>query len=147
MYGDISSRPGNCSLGSVWFCGDTVTAAHFQDSYQYSKLWTALLYTQMAYDLQRIVPQWSVSLPTYWGGLTQWGGTYLGIPVKPASSCPVPLVSWVALSLSGRMLPASEKAMIRHGATPRQVCKFVVAFWKAVLRKSRAAHPPPPIAA
>ena len=32
--------------------------------------------------------------------------------------------------------------MIRHGATPQQVRKFLVAFWKAVLRMSCAAHPP-----
>ena len=96
----------------------------------------------MTYNLRRIVPEWSVSLPTYWGVLIQWGGTYLGITVESASSCPVPHVSWVNLSLFGHMLPASEKAMVRHGATPRQVRKFMVAFWKAVLRMSRAAHPP-----
>ena len=32
--------------------------------------------------------------------------------------------------------------MIRHGATPQQVRKFFVAFWKAVLRMSNTAHPP-----
>ena len=82
----------------------------------------------MAYNLRRIVPEWSVSLPTYWVVLIQWGGTYLGIMVESASSCPVPHVSWVTLSLSGRMLPASEKALVRHGATPQQVRKFMVAF-------------------
>ena len=78
------------------------------------------------------------------GVLIQWGGTYLSIMVESTSSCPVPYVSWVTLSLSGRMLPASEKASVRHGATPQQVRKFMVAFWKAVLRMSRAARPPPP---
>ena len=50
-------------------------------------------------------------------------------------------MSWVTLSLSGQMLAASEKAMVRHGATPKQVRAFMVAFWKAVLRMSRAVHP------
>ena len=49
------------------FRGGTVTAAHFQGSCQYNKLWTAILYTQMAYNLRWIVLEWSVSLPTYWG--------------------------------------------------------------------------------
>ena len=101
----------------------------------------------MACDLRRIVPEWSVSLPTYWGVLIQWGGTYLNIMVESASSRLVPHVSWVTLSLFGRMLPASEKALVRHGATPQQVRKLLVAFWKAILRMSCAAHPPPPPAA
>ena len=128
-------------------CGGTVTVAHFQGSCQYSTLWTAILYTQRAYDLRRMVPEWSVSLPTYWGVWIQWGGTYLGIMVESASSSPVPHVSWVTLSLFGRMLPASEKALVHHGATPQQVRKFMVTFWKNVLRMSRATHPPPPSAA
>ena len=93
----------------------------------------------MAYDLRRIVPEWSVSLPTYWGVLIQWGGGHIWVswwsPPLPARY----RMSWVSLSLSGRMLPASEKALVRHGATPQQ---FMVALWKAVLCMSRAAHPP-----
>ena len=126
------------------FCGGTGTGALFQGSSQYSRLWTAILYTQMAYDLRRIVLEWSVSLPTYSGVLIRCGGTYLGIMVESASSCPVPHVSWVTLSLSGRMVPGSEKALVRHGATPQQVRKLMVAFWKAVLRMSRGAPPPTP---
>ena len=86
--------------------------------------------------------QWSVSFPTYWGVPVQWGGGYLGFTVGSASSCPVQNVSWTALSLSGRMLLASENAMVRHGASPNQVRAFMVAFWKAVLRMSRATHHP-----
>ena len=128
------------------FCGNKVTTAHFQEDYQYSRLWAAILSSQLSYDLRRIVPEWSVSLPTYWGVLVQWGGAYLGFTVGSASFCPVQHVSWVTLSLPGRMLLASEKAMVRHAATPKQIRAFVVAFWKAVLRMSRAAPPPPPIA-
>ena len=110
-------------LGSVVatrcaFCDNVVTASHFQETCRYSQLWCAVLFTQMASDLRRIVPAWSVSLPTYWVVLVQWGGTYLGITTESALVCPVPHVSWMTLSLTGRMLPASEKAMIRHGATP-----------------------------
>ena len=101
------------------FCGGTVMATHLHGTCHCSRLWTAILYTQMPYDLRRIVPQWSVSLPTYSGVLIQWGGTYLGIMVVSAPSCPVPHLSWVTLSLFGRMLPASEKALVRHGATPQ----------------------------
>ena len=46
------------------FCGSIVTAAHFQDNRQYSGLWATILYTQMSYHLRRIIPEWSVSLPT-----------------------------------------------------------------------------------
>ena len=124
------------------FCDNVLTASHFQETCRYNQLWFAVLYTEMASDLRRIVPVWSVSLPTCWGVLVQWGGTYLGIATESAPVCPVPHVSWMTLSLTSRVLPASEKAMIRHGATPRQVRKFLLAFWKAVLRMSCAAHPP-----
>ena len=123
------------------FCDNVVTVSHFQETRRYSQLWSAVLCTQMASDLRRIVPAWSVSLPTCWGVLVQWGGTYVGITTESAPACPVPHVSWMPLSLTGRVLPASEKAMIRHGATPQQVRKFLVAFWKALLRMSCAAHP------
>ena len=99
----------------------------------------------MAFDLCRIVPERVVSLPTYWGVLVQWGGTYpsyLGITTESAPPCPVPHVSWITLLLTGRVLPASEKAMVRHGATPQQLRKFLVAFRKAVLRMSSTTHPP-----
>ena len=54
-----------------------------------------------------------VSLLTYWGVLMQWGGAYLGFTVGSTSLCPVQHVSWITLSLSSRLLPASEKAMVR----------------------------------
>ena len=101
------------------FCDGAVTASHFQGGRRYSELWSAILYTQMASNLRRIVPEWAVSLPTYWGVLVQWGGTYLGITTESAPACPVRHVSWIPLSLTGRVLPASEKAMVRHGATPQ----------------------------
>ena len=66
------------------FCDNVVTASHFQETCRYSQLWSAVLYTQMASDLCRIVPAWSVSLPTCWGVLAQWGGTYLGNTTEPA---------------------------------------------------------------
>ena len=124
------------------FCDNLVTASHFQETCQCSQLWYAVLHAPMAPDLRRIVLAWSVSLPTCWGVLVRWGGAYLGITTQSAPVCPVPHVSWMTLSLTGRVLPASEKAMIRHGATPQQARKFFVAFWKAVLRISCAAHPP-----
>ena len=126
------------------FCGNKVTATQFQEACQYSELWTTILYTHLSYDLRRIVPEWSVSLPTYSGVLVQWGGGggvpwfHSGVRLFLSGTN----VSWITLSLSGRMLPSSEKAMVRHGATPKQVRAFMVAFWKAVLRMSRA--PPPP---
>ena len=134
-------------LGSVVatrcaFCDNVVTASHFQETCRCSQLWYAVLHAPMAPDLRRIVLAWSVSLPTCWGVLVQWGGAYLGITTQSAPVCPVPHVSWMTLSLIGRVPPASEKAMIRHGATPQQARKFFVAFWKAVLRMSCAAHPP-----
>ena len=99
-----------------------------QDDCQYSGLWAAILYPQMSYDLCRIVPEWSVSLPTYWGVLIQWGGAYLGFTVRPASSCPMPHVSYVTLSLSGRM----------------QWCVMGQPPSKSALSMCCAAHPPPP---
>ena len=78
----------------------------------------------MAFDLRRIIPEWSVSLPTCWGVLVQWGGMYLGVTAENAVVCPVPHVSWITLSLTGRVLPASEKAMVQHGATPQQVRRY-----------------------
>ena len=124
------------------FCDNVVTASHFQENCGCSQLWSAVLYSQMAFDLRPIIPVWSVSLPTCWGVLVQWGGAYLGITTESAPVCPIPHVSWMTLSLTGRILPASEKAMIRHGATPQQVRKFLIAFWKTVLRMSCTAHPP-----
>ena len=46
------------------FFDNVVTASHFQETCRYSQLWSAILYTQIASDLRRIVPAWSVSLPT-----------------------------------------------------------------------------------
>ena len=95
----------------------------------------------MASDLRRIIPEWSVSLPlarVYW---FSGGGVYLGITTESAPVCPLPHLAWMTLSLTGRILPTSEKVMIRHGATPQQVRKFLVAFWKAMLRMSSTAHP------
>ena len=124
------------------FCDTVLTATHFQEDCRYSRLWCAVLYTQMAFDLRRIIPEWLVSLSTCWGVLVQWGGMYLGITTENAAVCPVPHVSWITLSLTGRVLPASEKAMVQHGATPQQVRRFLVAFWRAVLRMSSTPHPP-----
>ena len=56
------------------FCDTVLTASHFQENYRYSQLWSAVLYTQIASDLRRIIPEWSVSLPTCWGVLIQCGG-------------------------------------------------------------------------
>ena len=124
------------------FCDTVLTATHFQEDCRYSRLWSAVLYTQMASDLRRIIPEWSVSLPTCWGVLVQWGGMYLGGTSENAAVCPVPHVSWITLSHTGRVLPASEKAMVQHGATPQQVRRFLLAFWRAVLRMSSTTHPP-----
>ena len=82
----------------------------------------------MASDLRRIVPERVVSLPTYWRVLVQWAGIYLGITTEFAPACLVPHVSWINILLSGRVFPASEKAMVRHGATPPQVKKFLATF-------------------
>ena len=109
-------------------CDGAVTASHFQGGCPYSELWSSILFTQMSSDLRRIVPEWVVSLPTYWGVLLQWGGTYLGITTESAPTCPVLHVSWITLSLTSRVLPALEKAMERHGATPQQARKVPVAF-------------------
>ena len=106
------------------FCDTVLTASHFQENCRYSQRWFAVLYTQMASHLRRIIPEWSVSRPTCWGVLVQWGGTYLGITTESAPVCPLPRVAWMTLSLTGRILPASEKAMIRHGAKPQQVESF-----------------------
>ena len=89
-----------------------------------------------------MIPDWSISLSTCWGVLVQWGGMYLGITTKNAAVCPVPHVSWITLSVTGRVLAASEKAMVRHGATPQQVRRFLVVFWRALLRMSSTAQPP-----
>ena len=124
------------------FCDAVLTAAHFQEDCRYYRLWSAVLYTQMASHLRHRIPEWSVSLPTCWGVLVQWGGMYLGITTENATLCPTPHVSWITVSITGRMLPASEKAMVQHGATPQQVRRFLVAFWRTVLRMSSTTHPP-----
>ena len=41
-----------------------LTAALFQEDRRYNRLWFAVLYTQMASEMGRIIPEWSVSLPT-----------------------------------------------------------------------------------
>ena len=64
------------------------------------------LHTQLASDLRRIVPEWGVSLPTFWGVLVQWWGAYFGLTVGAVSTCGVQKVSWVTLSLWSRMSPA-----------------------------------------
>ena len=130
------------TLSRCAFCPAVLTATHFQEDCRYSRLWSAVLYTQMASDLRRIIPEWSVSLPTYWGVLVHWGGMYLGVTTENAAVCPVPHVSWITLSLTRRVLPASEKAVVQHGATPQQVRRFLLAFWRVVLRMSSNAHPP-----
>ena len=81
----------------------------------------------MASDLRRTIVEWSVSLPTCWGVLVQWGGIYLGVTIENTPICPVPHVSWITLSLTGCVLLASENTMVRHGATPQQVRRFLVA--------------------
>ena len=124
------------------FCDAMLMAPHFQEDCRYSQLWCAVLYTQMGSDLRRIIPEWSVPLPTCWGVPVQWGGMYLSVTTETAPVCPLSHLSWITLSLTGRVLPASEKAIVRHGATPQQVRKFMVAFWRAVLSMSSTAHPP-----
>ena len=66
-----------------------VTAAHFQEDCQFGDLWAAVLYTRFASALHCIVPEWGVSLPTYWGVLIQWGAAYLGFTIGAVSTCPV----------------------------------------------------------
>ena len=84
-----------------------------------------------------------MSLPTYWGVLIQWGGAYLGLTIGAVSSFgPVLFVSWVTVSLCGRVPPPSKEALVCHGATSKHVRAILVAFWKAVLHMSRASHPP-----
>ena len=72
----------------------------------------------------------------------QWRGMYLCITTESAPACSVPHVSWKTLSQTSRVVPASEKAVVCHGATPQHVRKFLVAFWKAILRMSSTTHPP-----
>ena len=133
---------GTAIITQCAFCDAVLTATHFQEDFLYSQLCSAVLYTQMASHLRRIIPEWSVSLPICWGVLVQWAGVYLGLSTENAAVCPVPHVSWITLSLTGHVLPASEKAMVRHGATPQQVTRFLVAFWRAVLRMSSTVYPP-----
>ena len=66
------------------FCDAVLTAPHIQEDRHYNRLWPAVLYTQMASDPRRIIPEWSVSLPICWGVLVQWGGggAYLGITTE-----------------------------------------------------------------
>ena len=136
-HGLDTSNPVMCA-----FYDSRITAAHFQEGCQYSDLWANVLYTQLASDLRRIVPEWGLSLPTLGGVLLQWGGAYLGLTVGAISTCPVREVTWVTSSLSGRTLPALEKALVGHGATPKQVRTVLVTLWKTILRMSRTAHPP-----
>ena len=124
------------------FCDQRVRAMHFQDDCHYGGPWRAILYTKLAGELHHIVPEWGVPLPTYRGFLIQWGGAHLSRTVGAVPSCPVPSVSLVTMLLCGRVLPASQQAMIRHGATLKQVCAVLVTFWKAVLHMSCTPHPP-----
>ena len=123
------------SLATCAFYGCKVMAAHFQDDCQYSSPWKTILYPQLASDLRRFVLEWGVSLPNYWGVLIQWGGAYLGLTVGAVSACSLQALSWVTLSLCGRMLSASK-------TTLKNVHTALVTFSKAVLCMSRAAHPP-----
>ena len=100
-----------------------------------------ILYTKMAAELRRIVPEWSVSLPT-WGVFVLWGGSYPGLTVQDISDCLVTTVSWVTLSLGGHVLTALEGALVHHRATSTQVHAVIDSFWKMVLQLSRASHPP-----
>ena len=63
------------------FCVAVLTATHFQEGCRY------VLYTQMAFDLRRIIQEWSVALPTCWGVRVQWGGMYLGVTIEIATVC------------------------------------------------------------
>ena len=69
-------------------------------------MWAIVLYTQLASDLPRIVPDWGVSMPTFWGVLVEWAVAYLGLTIGAISTCLVREVSLVTLSLSRRLLPA-----------------------------------------
>ena len=63
------------------FCDGAVTASHFQGGCRYSELWSTILYTQMASDLHRIVPEWVISLPTYWSGEGRTSASQRSLPL------------------------------------------------------------------
>ena len=127
-----------CAVATCYeLCDSVVTASHFQETCQYSRLWSVVLYTQMASDLRRIVPAWSVSLPTCWGVL-DISGHYHRVRPNLSGTARVlgdPVTHWPRTPGVGE----SDDTPRGHASANEKV---LVAFWKAVLRMSCAAHPP-----
>ena len=142
----MSFRHGLDSTISVHcaFCGCKVTATHLEDDCQYNGLWATTLYAVVLQSAPHIniILDWGVSLPTCGGVFIPWGGAYLGFTVDSASLCPVQHVSWITLLFSGRMLPTSEKAMVRLGATCKQVLSW--SLFGKLFCACPVLPPPPP---
>ena len=121
-------------------CRSTWSVKHIVQSCPFRSFFWYCVYTRSAGAISKHVLQWVEHMPTTWGVLVRWGGTWLGLAVQRPETCPVPEVHRYHVALGTTW--CSPRTVVFFGTTVLSDCptSYGVAPRACVLSSCLLSH-------